>query len=378
MTRRTLTFLFVTGALHLLALFVFTATLHAQTGGELRFCLRADPKTFDPLLVEDDVSEAVRYMTGGVLLRVDRKTQQLMPELATSWKVDDQGRRITFDLRPGMEFSDGTPFTTADVAYTIARLMDPNTHSATADPFRSSSASPQIATSAPNRISITFGAPVSGLDRLFDQVAIVSQKSPKGIAAVLGPFMVSEYKAGSELTLARNPHYWKHDASGRQLPYLERVRLSIQQNRDLELLRFRRGEVDLINALDADAFEYLAKQQPNAVIDAGPSLDSEQIWFNQKPSSPLPAYKKAWFASKEFRNAVSMAIDRDALAKVIYHGHARPAAGPISPRIVSGSTRSLARLSIMTPPRSNFSNARASRCATARCKIAKGTRWNSQ
>ena len=84
---------------------------------ELRFCLRAEPKTFDPLLVDDGNSEAIRYLTGGVLIRVNRKTQQLTPELAASWNVDRQGRRITFQLRPKLKFSDGTPFSAEDVAF---------------------------------------------------------------------------------------------------------------------------------------------------------------------------------------------------------------------------------------------------------------------
>ena len=303
----------------------------AQSGGELRFCLRADPKTFDPLQVEDDNSDAVRYTTGGVLLRVNRKTQEMTPELAQSWTVDQEGRRITFRLRRGVSFSDGTPFSADDVAYTMTRLMDPNLHSATADPFRSSNAPPRIAVTSADTVSIAFDAPVSGLERLFDQVAILSKYSPKKLAAVLGPFYVEDYKPGVEVLLARNPHYWKFDSAGTRLPYLDRIHLQIQQNRDMELIRFRRGELDLINSLDPEAFEELSHRTPASVSDAGASLESEMIWFNQVASAPLPAYKKAWFASQEFRRAVSEAIHREDISKVVYKGHARPAAGPVSP-----------------------------------------------
>jgi peptide/nickel transport system substrate-binding protein len=307
---------------------LFAAASLAQFGGELRFCLRADPKTFDPLLVEDDNSAAVRYLTGGVLLRVNRVTQEFTPELATSWKVDQQGRRITFQLRHDVAFSDGTPFSSADVAYTMTRLMDPKLHSATADPFRSSNDAPQIATPAPDAVSITFGAPVSGLERLFDQVAILSAHSPK---AVLGPFTVADYKPGVEVLLARNTHYWKKDSAGRRLPYLDRIHLQIQENRDIEVVKFRRGEIDLINSLDAEVFEQLSRQSPTSVTDAGASLESEMMWFNQAAKSPLPAYKKAWFASQQFRRAVSEAIHREDIARVVYKGHATPSEGPISP-----------------------------------------------
>ena len=63
----------------------------AQAGGELRFCLRSEPKTFNPLLVADDASETIRYLTGGVLIRVNRLTQAAEPELATSWKLSKDG-----------------------------------------------------------------------------------------------------------------------------------------------------------------------------------------------------------------------------------------------------------------------------------------------
>ena len=304
---------------------------HAQFGGELRFCLRSDPKTFDPLLVEDDNSEAVRYLTGGVLIRVHRLKQELMPELASSWKIDNQGRRITFRLRHDVKFSDGTPFSSADVAYTMTHLMDPALHSPTADPFRSSAAPPQIATASDDTVSITFAAPVAGLERLFDQVAILSSRSPQKIKAVLGPFYVAEYSPGVEVVLKRNPHYWKVDAKGRPLPYLDRIRLQIQQNRDLELVKFRRGEVDLIPSVDADMFDRIQKEAPSSAVDAGVSLDAEMFWFNQLPTAPLPAYKRAWFASKEFRRAISEAINREDICKVVYKGHARPAEGPVSP-----------------------------------------------
>src|SRR6266404_85080 len=109
----------------------------AQGGGELRFCLRSEPKTFNPLLVEDDSSETIRYLSGGVLLRVNRITQKAQPELASEWKVSEGGKRIRFKLREGLKYSDGTPFSSADVAYTMEQLMDPGLHSSTGDAFRS-------------------------------------------------------------------------------------------------------------------------------------------------------------------------------------------------------------------------------------------------
>ena len=101
----------------------------AQPAGELRFTLRGEPKTFNPLLVEDENSETIRYLTAGVLIRLNRYTQELEGELAAKWKVLENGRRIDFELRPNIHFSDGTPFDCQDVQFTMRQLMDPALHS---------------------------------------------------------------------------------------------------------------------------------------------------------------------------------------------------------------------------------------------------------
>jgi len=314
-----------------LCLGVLAGHAPAQGGGELRFCLHSEPKTFNPLKVEDDASGAIRYLTGGVLVRVNRQTQELEPGLAMSWKVSKDGRQISFRLRSGVSFSDGTPLSAEDVAYTIQQLMDPALHSPTGDAFRSGAGSVETKVISPTQISIRFPAPVAGLDRLFDQVAILSERSPKKEMAVLGPFIVADYKPGSTVLLKRNPDYWKTDEQGRRLPYLDSIELDIQPNRDVEMLRFKRGEVDLINTLDSEYFDRLAATSPQLVHDAGASLDSEQLWFNQVAKSPLPGYKKNWFRSASFRRAISEAINRQDLSTVVFHGHAQPAMGPFSP-----------------------------------------------
>src|SRR6202035_1963171 len=93
----------------------------------------------------------------------------------------------------------------------------------------------------------------------------------------------------------------------------------------------KRGELDLINSLDSEYFDKLAVTSPQLVHDAGPSLDSEQLWFNEVAKAPLPAYKKNWFRSANFRRAISEAINREDLSRVVFHGHAQPAVGPFSP-----------------------------------------------
>jgi peptide/nickel transport system substrate-binding protein len=304
---------------------------NAASGGELRFSIYSEPKTFNPVLVSDASSETIRYLTAGVLIRANRMTHQLQPELAVSWRLLPKGRGIAFSLRKDVRFSDGTPFSSEDVVYTMRMLFDPGAHSPTAEAFGAAAAGATISTNGPHGVTLSFATPVAALDRLFDQVGIVSRNSAKKELATLGPFFVAEYKPGSEVRLARNPYYWKSDENGNRLPRLDAVRLYIQQNRELELMRFQRGELDLITALAPDPFQQLQARNPGLVRDLGPSMESEMLWFNQNDRGPLPEYKKTWFRSKEFRRAVSAAINRQDLCRLVYHGHARPAEGPISP-----------------------------------------------
>ena len=310
-----------------LILFALLASIaFAQSGGELRLCIRQEPKTYNPLQVTEDASETIRYLTGGVLIRVNRLTQQPQAEIAKSWKLSPDGTRITFALRPGLKFSDGTPFSANDVVYTMQQLLDPNLHSPTGDAFRSGEGKLIAKALDANTVQIDFPAPVAGLVKQFDQVAIMSVKSPKKEFAVLGPFFVEDRKPGAYVQLRKNPNYWKHPQ-----PNIDSIRLDIQANRETEALRFRRGEIHLINALPADLFDKMSSDPNSGVRDIGVSTDTEQMWFNQVPSAPIPAYKKAWFTSGNFRRAVSAAINRADLARVVFRGHASPAIGAVSP-----------------------------------------------
>ncbi|HET9319869.1 MAG TPA: ABC transporter substrate-binding protein [Bryobacteraceae bacterium] len=312
------------------------ATISPIASGQLRFCLHAEPKTFNPLLVSEEPDEIISFLTGAVLILMNRQTQAFEGELAESWRIGDGGRSIEFRLRGGVRFSDGAAFQPADVLFTLRSLLNPALHSPAGDPFRGDKGPAAIDDIGGGRIRIFFQAPVAGIERLFDQVPIVSARSLEksrrpAEMPVLGPYRIAEYQPGSHLVLRRNPYYWKTDGNGRRLPYIDSIRLSIQQNRELELIRFLRGEIHLINSIDPESFDRLAARRPEEARDSGRSLDSEQMWFNQVARAPMPPYRKEWFRSRDFRLAISRAINRADLARVVYRGHAATGAGPISP-----------------------------------------------
>ena len=146
-----------------------------------------------------------------------------------------------------------------------------------------------------------------------------------------GPFFVSDYRRSQYVRLQRNSYFYGRDSAGKALPYATGVRLDIVDNPEQEVRLFQRGEYDLIQTLAPDYFEVLKQKLPAAARDLGPSLNTEQLWFNQSPGAPLPDWERRWFQNQAFRVAVSRAIKRSDLARIAYAGHATPAYSFISP-----------------------------------------------
>ena len=281
----------------------------AQAGGELRFCLRAEPKTFNPLLVDDDPSETVRYLTGGVLLRVNRLTQKAQPGLATGWKVSEGGKRIRFTLRQGVHFSDGTPFSAADVVYTMQQLMDPELHSPTGDAFRSGEGKVVAQAVSPTVVDVTFPAPVANLVNLFDTVAIMSAQSPQKEMAVLGPFYVTEHKAGAYILLKRNPNYWR----GTQYPYADEVVFRFIPDINTRLNAVKSGEVDFAQMTPTQVKD--VKDLPNFTL----TLVQQNSWQHFDMSIKTERGAKI-FGDKNVRTALFQLIDKKTIVDGVLEG----------------------------------------------------------
>ncbi len=298
--------------------------------GELTWSLKYDPKTLDPARVDDQASETLRYLTGGVLLRLNRHTQQIEPALADRWTVSSDGCLIIFHLRNGLHFSDGTPLTARDVIATLTRVLASSTAAPVAEEFI---APRDVSFETPDPLTIRIHLPrrIISVGKIFDEIAIEPAGRATESRITAGSFVLTDYKRGDSIRLQRNPYYWKHDASGAPLPYLPSLRLEIVSNREQDQVRFVRGRYQLIDSVAAENFSLLARSNPESMHDLGPSLNTEQMWFNQSPGSPLPAWEKTWFQNRSFRMAVSAAINRADLARIAYDGHATSASGFISP-----------------------------------------------
>ena len=308
--------------------------------GELVWTIGYDPKTFDPAKVDDEESETVRYLTAGVLLRFNRLAQKVEPELAQAWSLSPDGKTITFTLRPGLEFSDGSSLTARDVVWSLRRVLSPATEAPVAEEFVSPAG---VTVNAPNDRTVVVHLPkrVIAIGKVFDEIAIEPAGRPSEGRVTSGPFVVADYQRSLYVRLRRNPHYFGRDGAGHPLPYATGIRLDIVENMEQEVRLLLRGDYDLIDNIPPDYFELLRRRAPATVRDLGPSLNTEQMWFNQSPSSPLPEWEKAWFQNRAFRVAVSQAIHRSDLARIAYLGHATPAYSFISPANALWYDRSL-------------------------------------
>jgi len=298
--------------------------------GELAWTIGYDPKTFDPAKVDDLDSETIRYLTAGVLLRVNRLTQTVEPQLAQSWELSPDGKTIVFKMRSGLRFSDGSSLTSRDAAWSIRRVLLPATAAPVADEFINAGGV-TVETPDPATVIVHLPQRVIGIGKVFDEIAIEPAGHPSEGRVTSGPFVVADYLRSQYVRLRRNPYYWEKDSNGVSIPSASGVRLDILNNPEQDTRLFLRGEYDLIDHIPPDYFELLKKRAPSIVRDLGPSLNTEQMWFNQSPASPLPAWERSWFQQRAFRVAVSEAIHRDDLARIAYQGHATPAYGFVSP-----------------------------------------------
>src|SRR6476659_1477056 len=105
------------------------AAAKATRGGQLVASIRAVPRSFNRLVAREQTAELLSLLTQGRLVRINRSTFELEPWLAEKWDASPDGRTFTLHLRPGVTWSDGQPFTAADVLFTLQAVFDPRTES---------------------------------------------------------------------------------------------------------------------------------------------------------------------------------------------------------------------------------------------------------
>ncbi len=147
--------------------------------------------------------------------------------------------------------------------------------------------------------------------------------------------MLAHYEPGQRLVFDRNPRYWKKDASGQPLPYLDHLVLEIVPDQNAELVRLQSGAIDMLQQQvrpeDIATLRPLVNEGKLKLLELGVTTDPDAFFFNLRPSQWAQDPRGAWMAKKEFRQAISYAVDREAFANTVFLGAAVPIWGPISP-----------------------------------------------
>jgi len=327
-----------------------------QYGGRLVVAQRSEPKTLNPVTAADAPSREVIGQLNADLIHINRGTQQTESALAKSWTVSKDGRTYTLKLRRGLRFSDGQPFNADDVVFSFQAYLDETIHSPQRDLLVVGGKPLEVRKLDDYTVRFTLPQPYAAAERIFDSLAMLPRhlleqsykdgkfsqtwtlSTPPAELAGMGPFRVKEYVPGQKMVLERNPYYWKADRNQNRLPYLNELVFLFVGNEDAQVIRFQAGDTDVISRVNAENYLLLSKQASDRglqLYDLGPSLEYNFLVFNlndlQGKNLGQIASEQAWFGDIHFRQAVSAAVDRESIVKLVYAGRGAALWGNVSP-----------------------------------------------
>lgn len=333
-----------------------TTSEAGNRGGKLVIAQRSEPRTFNPLMAVDQNSQGVIARMMADLVHINRATQKTEPAVAKAWAISKDGTQITVKLRRGLHFSDGAPFDADDVLFTCKVYLDEKVHSPQRDLLTIAGKPITVQKLDAYTVRFTFPAPYSSAERVFDSVAILSRhllekdyqegkiaqawtlNTPPEKIVGLGAFRLKQVVPGDRIVLERNPYYWKIDSKGQRLPYLDELTFVVVPTQDAQVIRFQAGESQIISGLSADDFTVLESQQKTRrfqLYDAGPSMEYNFLMFNLNEDTagrfPEIVRKQKWFRDVRFRQAVSAAIDRQGILRLVYHNRGAALATHVNP-----------------------------------------------
>ncbi|MBD3881308.1 ABC transporter substrate-binding protein [Phormidium tenue FACHB-886] len=343
----------------------------AARGTQIILSTIQDPKTFNYALNQEFPSIFLFCFRG--LTQQEGTTGDIQPDLAESWEYSPDNRRIIFTLRSGLKWSDGQPLTADDVVFTYRDVVFNEKVPAEArDALRigANRSLPQVQKLDDRRIEFLLPEPFSPLLRATSgpptNIVILpkhkleqslqtldaqgnplflstwgTDTSPQEIV-VNGPYLIEQYRPGERLIFRRNPYYWKQDAAGRQLPYIDRIVWQIAESTDTQLLAFRSGDLDAIGdvrPLRPEYYSLLKREEKRGkftLYNGGAWSGTTFIHFNlnqaqnQQGQPVVNPIKSRWFNTLAFRQAVAHAIDRPRMINNIYRGISAPQDSPVS------------------------------------------------
>ncbi|HEX7177027.1 MAG TPA: ABC transporter substrate-binding protein, partial [Pyrinomonadaceae bacterium] len=334
-----------------------TATAGERTagvrGGSLTYRLTEPPTGFNPVMASREADFVVSFfLAAGRLIEFDHDKRSYAPSLAESWRLLEDGRTVELTLRDGLKFSDGQPLSTADVEFTMRAIYsEPSSIIRQSLLFSERPAETRVLDA--RRFQLVFpeqvaapetylvNIPVLPRHRLEEELRAGNFGKAYGVTSdpqqivTSGAFAFESVAPGERVRLKRNPHYWKKDSAGTQLPYLDNIAIEIVGDQNAALTRLREGGLDLVDRIRPSDYASLQQQTGGVrAVDLGPGLSTDHIFFNLNEGARPPravADKQAWFKDARFRRAVSHAIDRDSVASGTLQGLATPLYNFVSP-----------------------------------------------
>lgn len=322
-------------------------------GGSLSYRVSVPPKTLNALMFTDEPSFTVSFfLLGARLVDFDHDAQRFVPALAESWQLGPDGKTVELTLRDGLKFSDGHPLTAEDVVFTFRAIYDERVGSILRTTQTIGGRQIEITPLDARRLRLVFPEPVAVPETYLVNVAILPrhvleeslQKGTFGSEAysittdprtvvTAGAFTVEAVTPGERVALQRNPNYWKRDAAGTQLPYLDKLVVEVVGDANAAVTRLGEGALDIVDRIRPSDYAALHNQQGAVrAYDLGAGLSTDHIWFNlneggQGGKPYVAPAKYAWFADVRFRRAVAHAIDRQSIASSTLQGLATPLYG---------------------------------------------------
>ncbi len=283
-----------------------------------------DVSGFLTAVTSDSASHtAAGYVFNG-LVRYD-KDLKLEGELAESWEVSPDGRKITFHLRKGVTWHDGKPFTSEDVMFTYRKMIDPNTPTAYAEDFK------QV-THASNPDPYTFVVeyekpfapalaswgmhvlPKHLLETYPDISRSPLNKKPVGT----GPFRFVEWKTGEKTVFEANPDYFE----GR--PYLSRVITRVIPDPATMFLELKSGGIDMMGLTPLQYTRQTKTGEFRKSFNKYRYLSFGYTYLGFRLSHPL-------FSDRRVRQAFAYAINKKEIIDGVLFGLGQEATGPYKP-----------------------------------------------
>ena len=261
-------------------------------------------RSLDPVDCADGMQQVAASLLYEGLFRLDGSFEP-QPCLCISYTHDETASRYTFSLRPGVQFSDGTPLTGRDVKATLERAR-------ASDRYRSRLAGISSISADGDSVTIALNGPNTSLTALLD-VPIVKSGDREDIPVGTGPYFFAEEETGPYLIA--NQSWWRGEGQP-----VERIALVEAADEDAMLYRFSSHEVQMITA---DLTGVLAMSTTGSVscVDADTTL-LQYVGCNTS-RAPLD--------SPSLRRALSAGIDRANMAGAFLSGHGKAAYFPVSP-----------------------------------------------